>query len=206
MMLDAVTFDLGSARPPLFAIPDASGLAPLTLPDEFLRRQSHQPQAELPTDTVRRFETAMSAESKLPPSVVKSLMAHMSPGTPKVEGQKVESPKVKCPTIEDSEVESPKVKSPAVEGLKAESRKTEISSLVNPVPVASVEEPVVLAADAVIHADLKEIDLLPLSGEIGHHDKIQERKDKEDDAGIPAHDEGFRQGKLHAAHICMDLP
>ena len=153
MMMDAVIFDLGSARPPLFALPDASGLAPLTLPDAFLRGQSHQPQAELPPDTVRRFETAMSAEPKLPPSVVECLMAHMSPGTPKVEGQKVESPKVKCPTIEDSEVESPKVKSPAVEGLKAESRKTEISSLVSPVPVASVEEPVVLVADAVIHAD-----------------------------------------------------
>ena len=103
MMLDAVTFDLGSARPPLFTFPDASGLAPLTLPAEFLRGQSHQPQAELPTDTVRRFETAMSAESKLPPSVVKSLMAHMSSGSPTVAGQEVGSPKAKSLTVEGLE-------------------------------------------------------------------------------------------------------
>ena len=85
MMLDAVTFDLGSARPPLFTFPDVSELAPLTLPDEFLRGQSHQPQAELPTDTVRRFETVMSAGPPLPPSVVKSVMACMIPESRKSE-------------------------------------------------------------------------------------------------------------------------
>ena len=129
MMLDAVTFDLGSARPPLFALPDASGLAPLTLPDAFLRGQSHQPQAELPPDTVRRFETAMSEESKLPPSVVESLMAHMSSGSPTVAGQESESLKVKSPAVEGPKVksltvESLKVKNPTVEGLMVESRKS----------------------------------------------------------------------------------
>ena len=100
-MLDAVTFDLGCARSPLFVFPDVSGLAPLTLPDDLLRGQSHQLQPELPPDSVRRFETAMSAEPQLPPSVVESLMAHMFP----------------------------------------ESRKSEIASVVNPMPVASVEGP-----------------------------------------------------------------
>ena len=107
MMLDAVTFDLGSARPPLFTFPDVSELAPLTFPDEFLRGQSHQPQAELPTDTVRRFETVMSAEPPLPPSVVKSVMECMIPESRRVEGQEVESPKVKSPTVE--------IQSPAIE-------------------------------------------------------------------------------------------
>ncbi len=84
-MLDAVTFDLGCARSPLFVFPDVSGLAPLTLPDDLLRGQSHQQQPELPPDSVRRFETAMSAEPPIPPSVVKSVMACMIPESRKSE-------------------------------------------------------------------------------------------------------------------------
>ena len=99
-MLDAVTFDLGGARPPLFVFPDASGLAPLTLPDEFLRGQSLQPPSEFPSDTVRRFETAMSTEQPLPPSVVESLMASVISGRPKAE-----CPKVEVPTVENRKVE-----------------------------------------------------------------------------------------------------
>lgn len=124
MMVDAVLFDLGCVRPPLFAFPDASGLAPLTLPDEFLRWQSNQPQAELPADTVRRFETVMSAEPQFSPSVAESLMAHMRSGSPAVEGP---------------EVKSPKVKNPTGEGLKIQSPKPEVASVANQLPVASVE-------------------------------------------------------------------
>ena len=153
MMLDAVTFDLGCARSPTFVFPDASGLAPLTLPEAFLRGQSHQPQPEPPSETVRRFEAAMSAEPQLTPSVVESLMAHMSSGSPKDEGQEVESPKAKSPTVEEPEVESQKVKSPTIEGLKIQSPKPEFVSVVNPVPVASVEKPAVLTADTVVQGD-----------------------------------------------------
>ena len=138
-MLDAVTFDLGSTHPPIFVFPDASGLAPLTLPDEFLRGQSHQPQPEVPSDAVRRFEAAMSAKPQLPPSVVEKLMANLNPESPKIAGQEVESPKATRPTVEVPEVESPKVKSPAGEGLKIQSPKPEVASGVDPVPVASVE-------------------------------------------------------------------
>ena len=148
-MLDAVTFDLGSTHPPIFVFPDASGLAPLTLPDEFLRGQSHQPQPEFPSGAVRRFEAAMSAKPQLPPSVVEKLMANMNPESPKIAGQEVESPKATRPTVEASEVESPKVESPKVEspkvksptgeGLKIQSTKPEVASGVDPVPVASVE-------------------------------------------------------------------
>ena len=89
MMLDAVTFDLGCAGSPIFVSPDASGLAPLTLPDEFLRGQSNQPQPEFPSDTVRRFETAMSGERQIPPSVVGSLMAHMASESRNVESRAI---------------------------------------------------------------------------------------------------------------------
>ena len=87
MILDAVTFDLGCVRSPMFAFPDVSGLAPLTLPDEFLRGQNHQPQQGIPSDSVRRFETAMSAEQQIPPAVVESLMAHVIPESRKIEGE-----------------------------------------------------------------------------------------------------------------------
>ena len=158
MMLDAVTFDLGSARPPLFTFPDVSELAPLTFPDEFLRGQSHQPQAEVPPDTIRRFETAMSAEPQLPPSVVECLMVHMSSGRPKVAGQDVEGSKVKSPAVEGPKVksltvESLKVKNPTVEGLMVESRKSEVASVVNPVSVVSVERPMVVTVDTVVHGN-----------------------------------------------------
>ena len=134
-MLDAITFDLGCARSSSFVFPDVSGLAPLTLPDELLRGQSQQQPAPQ-SDTVRRFETAMSAEPQLPSSVVKSVMACMIPESRKVEGP---------------EVESPKVKSPPVEGLKVEGRKSEIATVVTSVPVASVDEPAVGIADPVVH-------------------------------------------------------
>ena len=158
MMLDAITFNLGSTCSPTFVCPDVSGLSPLTLPDEFLHGQSHQPQPEFPSDTVRRFETAMSEESKLPPSVVGSLMAHMSSGCPTVAGQDVEGSKVKSPAVEGPKVksltvESLKVKNPTVEGLMVESRKSEVASVVNPVSVASVERPVVVTVDTVVHGD-----------------------------------------------------
>lgn len=87
MILDAVTFDLGCVRSPMFAFPDVSGLAPLTLPDEFLRGQNHQPQQGIPSDSVRRFETAMSAEQQIPPAVVESLMAHVIPESRKIESE-----------------------------------------------------------------------------------------------------------------------
>ena len=178
MMLDAVTFDLGGARPPLFVFPDASGLAPLTLPDEFLRGQSHQPQTEFPSDTVRRFETAMSTEQPLPPSIVESLMTSVISGSPKVESQEFESPKVERPTIEGpkierSTVESPKIERSAVERLtverptverptvesptaerpKVESRRPEVASIANPAPVASVERPMTVTVDTVVQGD-----------------------------------------------------
>ena len=70
MMLDAVTFDLGGARPPLFVFPDASGLAPLTLPDEFLRGQGHQPPSEFPSAL---YTTALIPNSLPIPPVFFSL-------------------------------------------------------------------------------------------------------------------------------------
>ena len=38
MMVGAITFDLGGMATPVFPMPDASGLVPLSLPEEFLRR------------------------------------------------------------------------------------------------------------------------------------------------------------------------
>ena len=60
-MVGAVTFDLGGAETPVFEMPDASGLMPLSLPEEFLHRhESSLPQPS--SDAVLRFETAMGAD------------------------------------------------------------------------------------------------------------------------------------------------
>jgi len=119
MMLDAITFDLGSVRSPAFVFPDVSGLGPLSLPDEFLRGRDQQ-QPEPQSDTVRRFETAMSARQPFSPSVVESVLARMISESPKTESQKVES------------------QNPAV------------ASVVDPVPIASVERPMVVTANTVV--------------------------------------------------------
>ena len=91
MMLDSITFDLGGASMPTFVFSDVSGLAPLTLPDEFLHGQNQQQPAPQ-SDTVRRFETAMSVGPQISPSVVESVMACMISGSPKVETPKTETP------------------------------------------------------------------------------------------------------------------
>ena len=60
-MVGAVTFDFGGAYAPAFPLPDASGLMPLSLPEEFLHRhESSMPQPS--SDAVMRFEAAMGAE------------------------------------------------------------------------------------------------------------------------------------------------
>ena len=60
-MVDAVVFDLGGNLPPTFAVPDASGLVPLTLPASFLdNRDASQPSPS--SDAVQRFASAMGGE------------------------------------------------------------------------------------------------------------------------------------------------
>ena len=58
MMLEAVTFDIDGAMSPTFAVPDASGLAPLVLPDGFAK--GRDPSQQQPSfDAVMRFEASM---------------------------------------------------------------------------------------------------------------------------------------------------
>ena len=60
-MVDAVVFDLGGNMPPAFAVPDASGLAPLTLPESFLGgRDASQPPPS--SEAVLRFASAMGGD------------------------------------------------------------------------------------------------------------------------------------------------
>ena len=71
-MLDAVTFDLGCALRPTFALPDASGLAPLALPTAFASRSSLSDDAPIlpqqpSSDAIRRFDAAMNSESVVVP-------------------------------------------------------------------------------------------------------------------------------------------
>ena len=57
-MIETVTLDIGGVMSPTFTLPDASGLAPLVLPDSFLGGgESSSPQPS--HDAVRRFEAAM---------------------------------------------------------------------------------------------------------------------------------------------------
>ena len=63
-MLDAVTFDLEGVSLTTFALPDTSGLAPLSLPSKFLGELGSQPQTEPSSGSVRRFEAAMSSDSQ----------------------------------------------------------------------------------------------------------------------------------------------
>ena len=90
-MLDAVTFDLGSASRPTFSLPDASGLVPLVLPMEFLPWQQHQ-LAEPSAGTVNRFEAAMYVEPRLSKSAVVNLIECTIPGVPVVVDKPVSAP------------------------------------------------------------------------------------------------------------------
>ena len=82
MIVGAITFDLGFGTPAsnaagdgvTLSLSDASGLAPLTLPEAFLRGQGQQP-ASPSSDAVRRFEDAMSAGPKLTSYVAASLVS-----------------------------------------------------------------------------------------------------------------------------------
>ena len=78
--------------------------------------------------------------------------------SPNVKSPTADSLKVKNPTVESPEVKRPtveslKVKNPTVEGLKVESRKSEVASVVNPVSVVSVERPMVVTVDTVVHGN-----------------------------------------------------
>ena len=73
MMLDAVMSDMGCTHPPTFVLPDISGLAPLVLPESLLRGQDGGHAMPSP-DSVRRFDTAMNAES---PSFTRHVAAVM---------------------------------------------------------------------------------------------------------------------------------
>ena len=77
MTVGAVTFDFGGAYAPAFPLPDASGLMPLSLPEEFLHRhESSLPLPQPSSDAVLRFETAMGAEPLASPIVeIKNLVA-----------------------------------------------------------------------------------------------------------------------------------
>ena len=57
MNVDAVSFDVGGVMAPTLTMADASGLAPLVLPESFLERHD-TPQPSF--DAIRRFETAMA--------------------------------------------------------------------------------------------------------------------------------------------------
>ena len=131
MMLDPVTFDMGCAGSPTFVFSDVSGLAPLTLPDEFLCGQNPR-QSEPPSETVRRFEAAMFAEPQISGAVAKSLMARMIPESPKVESPKVEGLEVESSKTEGLKVEGSKVESPKAEGPKVESAKAELPNVEGP--------------------------------------------------------------------------
>ena len=61
MTVGAVVFNLGGADTPVFPLTDGSGLAPLSLPEEFLRRNEFSLQ-QPSSDAVLRFETAMGEE------------------------------------------------------------------------------------------------------------------------------------------------
>ena len=59
MMLEAISFDPGEPLMPSFVLPDTSGLAPLTLPEAFVK--GREPSPPFPSsDVLRRFETAMN--------------------------------------------------------------------------------------------------------------------------------------------------
>ena len=72
-MVDGITFDVGSVSSPIFAMPDASGLVPLSLPEVFLEKQRTivpQPYSDIQlvkpsAEAVSRFEAAM-CENLLP--------------------------------------------------------------------------------------------------------------------------------------------
>ena len=82
MTVGAITFDAGfspsaqftAGENVVFALPDDSGLAPLVLPEEFLRREDRQ--VEPSSDAVRRFEAAMSPGSRISPFIAKGLVAY----------------------------------------------------------------------------------------------------------------------------------
>ena len=57
MMIETITLDIGGAMPTTFNVPDASGLAPLALPESFF--DGGNPHHHHPSfDAVRRFEAA----------------------------------------------------------------------------------------------------------------------------------------------------
>ena len=86
MIVSAITFDQGLGTPAsqtagdgvFLSLSDASGLAPLTLPEAFLRGQTQQP-ASPSSDAVRRFENAMSAGPKLTSYIAASMASRNVP-------------------------------------------------------------------------------------------------------------------------------
>ena len=69
MMIETITLDIGGAMPTTFNVPDASGLAPLALPESFF--DGGNPHHHPSFDAVRRFEAAMGAPAAVEASVAR---------------------------------------------------------------------------------------------------------------------------------------
>ena len=157
MTLDAVTLDLGHVPAPTFVLLDASGLAPLVLPETLVSDAAVSDEVQTLTrqpsaDAVRRFATAMNAETTISPfrTVVSAAQGEPLPKAEVAEQPVAEStiavPVDKVIVNENPQIEKPVVVVVAEKPAAAVAEKPAVA-VVEKSAVAMAEKPVVVAID-----------------------------------------------------------
>lgn len=161
MTLDAVTLDLGHVPAPTFVLLDASGLAPLVLPETLVSDAAVSDEVQTLTrqpsaDAVRRFATAMNAETTISPfrAVVSAAQGEQSPKAAAA-GQPVAEPMIAMPADKAVVNENPQIEKPfavmmgekSVASVSAEKPTVVAAAIDQPVDVAA-GTPVAVVADA----------------------------------------------------------